>query len=92
MRAGRPCCRRGASVVTSGVPGAWPELTALASAQVGPNIPPNIRQRLPLAVSFSWTHGALLAMADISALSQLLDASLDPRRNKEGKSLFLSFL
>jgi len=24
-------------------------------------------------------------MADMSALSQLLEASLDPRRNKEGK-------
>jgi hypothetical protein len=27
-------------------------------------------------------------MADITALSQLLDASLDPRRHKEGKLLF----
>jgi hypothetical protein len=29
-------------------------------------------------------------MADITALSQLLDASLDPRRNKEGKSLLFT--
>jgi hypothetical protein len=27
----------------------------------------------------------LTAMADMSALSQLLEASLDPRRNKQGK-------
>jgi hypothetical protein len=33
---------------------------------------------------------SVVNMADISTLSKLLEASLDPRQNKQGRSLFLS--